>query len=146
MCCCDFWLFGRDILPFFWQFCHFSLKFVIYLKSTLTIYAFSSGKVIFSSTTWLCKIMFLLDPIGSNLPEAFQILSVSLYVRPSVHPYACLHLNLCFILQGQFTSDPNIFYQSWTPNKMTIRGLIRSAQDPPNPPRIWGAKIFWGGL
>ena len=65
--------------------------------------------------------LFLPDPRGAGLHEAFQISSVHTYVRPYFRTSVST-LDFSFIPHAQFTSDPQYFYRFRTPYKMTIRG------------------------
>ena len=66
--------------------------------------------------------MFLPDPRGDGLDEAFQISSVRPYVST---------LDFSFILHAQFTSDPQYFYRFRTSYVLTIRGADPKFPRPP---------------
>ena len=69
---------------------------------------------------------FLPDPRGAGLHEAFQFS----FVRPSVRTYVA-KLDFSFILQAQFTSDPQYFYRFRTSYVLTIRGADPKFPRPP---------------
>ena len=75
-------------------------------------------------------MIFLPDPRGAGLHEAFQISSVRPYVRTYVRPYVST-LDFSFILHPQFTSDPQYFYRFRTSYVLTIRGADPKFPRPP---------------
>ena len=77
-------------------------------------------------------VLFLPDPRGAGLAQAFQISSV----RPSVRPSVSIWFN--FVLHDQYTLDPQYFYRFRTPYKM-----IRGAPHPTKEPNIFKASALW---
>ena len=74
-------------------------------------------------------------PKRAGLQEAFKLLSVRTYVRPSPIWLSCI------IKRPIYLGPPRF----WTPYKITTRGVIRGGPDPPNPPYGW-AKVLLCGL
>ena len=75
-------------------------------------------------------LIFLPDPRGDGLHEAFQISSVRTSVRTYVRPSVST-LDFSFILHAQFTSDPQYFYRFRTSYVLTIRGADPKFPRPP---------------
>ena len=86
-------------------------------------------------------ILFLPDPRGAGLHEAFQISSVRPYVRTSPHYISVLSYT------PNLPWTPNIFTDSGTPMYWLLGGQIPSSPDPPNPPYGGAQKyVFFGGV
>ena len=85
--------------------------------------------------------MFLPDPRGASLHEAFQFSSV----RPSVRLYIRTSpFGLVLSYTANLPRTHNIFTDSEPPIKLLIGVLIRGAHNPPSAP-YGRAKVFFGG-